>query len=297
MSKNNTEKPTISRFFPSIEIRKTMKKYTIVLVIFAAVLFCRPSLAQFTPDEIGQRDFWEEYLSTARILSSRQLSEKRGITQPYVLLLEKDGIIQKAIWKPIEGLYKGFSENWRWEIAAYRLDKYLGLNMIPPTVERKHLKKQGSLQLWVKATTGLKERNGQYYASSQEETSLWNRSMFLQRAFDNLIANEDRHLGNYLVTKDGRILLIDHSRSFRTSKEFTSDLSFSENYWDGNLMMRQLPISFIEKIKNLDIELLKNITGRYLTDEEINAVLLRRALVLEDVNRIIGEFGPSEVLY
>lgn len=274
-----------------------MKKYTLVLVIFATVLFCRPSLAQFTPDEIAQREYWEEYLSTAEVIRSRKMSEKRGITQPYVLFLEKDGITRKAIWKPIEGLHKGFAENWRWEIAAYRLDKYLGLNMIPPTVERNHFWKRGSIQLWVKAKTGLKERNGKNYALPGKETSAWNRSMFLQRAFDNLIANEDRHLGNYLITKDGRILLIDHSRSFRTSKEFTSNLDFSKNHWDGNLMMRQLPISFIEKITNLDIDLLKDIVGFYLTDEEIDAVLLRRVLVLEEVNRIIGEFGPSEVLY
>lgn len=278
-------------------MRFKMKIQKLVLVLLAIAWLFSPGMAQFTPDEVAQREYWEDYLGTAKILNSRQLSSKRGITQPYVLLLEKDGITRKAIWKPIEGLHKGFEENWRWEIAAYLLDKYLGLNMIPPTVERNHLQKRGSIQLWVKARTGLKERNGKNYALPQKETSAWNRSMFLQRAFDNLIANEDRHLGNYLITKDGRILLIDHSRSFRTSKEFTSDLNFSENHWDGNLMMRQLPLSFIEKIKNLDIELLKDITGLYLTDEEIEAVLLRRVLVLEEVNRIIGEFGPSDVLY
>jgi len=274
-----------------------MKTYKLVLALIATALLCRPGIAQFTSDEIAQREYWEEYLSTAKILNSRQLSSKRGITQPFVLFLEKDGITRKAIWKPIEGLHKGFAENWRWEIAAYRLDKYLGLNMIPPTVERKHKQKRGSIQLWIKATTGLEEKNIKNYALPQKETSTWNRSMFLQRAFDNLIANEDRHLGNYLLTNDGRILLIDHSRSFRTSKEYTSDLNFSENHWDGNLIMRQLPISFIEKIENLNIELLKNIAGLYLTDEEIEAVLQRRVLVLEEVNRIIGEFGPSDVLY
>ena len=169
--------------------------------------------------------------------------------------------------------------------------------MVPPTVEREHLNQLGSLQLWVKSKSSLKGRNGKKYASLQQETTSWKRSMFLQRAFDNLIANEDRHLGNYLVTKDGRIFLIDHSRSFRTSNEFTSNLKFSENYWDVNLMMRQLPFSFIEKISNLDVTLLKDITGHYLTDEEIDAVLLRKTLVLEEVNRIIGEFGPSDVLY
>ncbi len=262
-----------------------MKIQKLILVLLTIAWLFSPGMAQFTSDEVVQREYWEEYLATATIVNSRQLSSKRGITQPYVLLLEKDGLTRKAIWKPIEGLYKGFEENWRWEIAAYRLDKYLGLNMIPPTVERNHLQKRGSIQLWVKAKTGLKE------------SPAWNRSMFLQRAFDNLIANEDRHLGNYLITKEGRIFLIDHSRSFRTSKEFTSDLNFSENHWDGNLMMRQLPISFIEKIKNLDTELLKSITGHYLTEKEIEAVLLRRVLVLEEVNRIIGEFGPSDVLY
>ena len=274
-----------------------MKKYTFVLVLFATALLCRPSFAQFTPDEVAQREYWEEYLSTAKILNSRQLSRKRGITQPYVLFLEKDGITCKAIWKPIEGLQKGFAENWRWEIAAYRLDKYLELNMIPPTVERKYKQKRGSIQLWIKATTGLKDKDVKNYDFAQNKTSAWNRSMFLQRAFDNLIANEDRHLGNYLITKDRRILLIDHSRSFRTSREYTSNLFFSENHRDENLMMRQLPLSFIEKIRALDAELIKDITGYYLTDNEIDAVLLRRDLVLEEINRIIGEFSPSDVLY
>ncbi len=274
-----------------------MKRYTLLLVLFATALLCRPGIAQFTPDEIAKREYWEEYLSTAKILRSRQLSQKRGITQPFVLLLEKDGITQKAIWKPIEGMHKGFAENWRWEIAAYRLDKYLGLNMIPPTVERKHLQKRGSIQLWIQAKPGLDEMNAKNYDFPQDETSSWNRSMFLQRAFDNLIANEDRHLGNYLITKDGRILLIDHSRSFRTSKEYTSDLIFSENHRYGNMMMRQLPVSFIEKIIALDVELIKEISGYYLTDKEIDAVLLRRDLVIEEINRIIGEFGPSDVLY
>jgi len=46
----------------------------------------------------------------------------------------------------------------------------------------------------------------------------YNRALNLQRYFDNLIGNEDRHQNNYLITEDWRILLIDHSRSFRTGR-------------------------------------------------------------------------------
>ena len=276
-----------------------MKKHwqILVFVLLAVAWLCGSGIAQFTPEEIAQREYWEEFLSTAKIIKSRQMSRRRGITRPFVLVLEKDGQRKKAIWKPIEGLHKGFAESWRWEIAAYRLDKYLGLNMIPPTVERVYLHKRGSLQLWVKAKTGLRDKDIARMALLSENSLGWNRSMFLQRAFDNLIANEDRHLGNYLITKDGRILLIDHSRSFRISKQFTSTLIFNENHRDGNKIMRQIPLAFFSKIKNFDFELLKDITGQYLTDIEIEAVLMRRDLVLEEIDRIVGEYGYSDVLY
>ena len=51
------------------------------------------------------------------------MGREKGITLPWKLTLEKDGITRHAIWKDVEGVQLGFLENWKWEIAAYRLDK------------------------------------------------------------------------------------------------------------------------------------------------------------------------------
>jgi hypothetical protein len=274
-----------------------MKKGIAVLALIVLAVLSVPGWAQFTPEEIKSREYWEDFLMTARIVESRQLSSEQGITQPYVLTLEKDGITQMALWKPIEGLHKGFYENWRWEIAAYRLDKHLDLNMIPPTVERRFWQTRGSLQLWVKAKMSLREKNQGNYAVPQSEILRWNRMMCLQRAFDNLIANEDRHQGNYLITDDWRIVLIDHSRSFRTSREFTEELIFTSDHRDGTMIMRQLPRSFLDRIQTLDFDLLKDLVGPYLTNKEIRSVLMRRDLVIDEMDRIIGAYGQDDVLY
>ena len=69
----------------------------------------------------------------------------------------------------------------------------------------------------------------------------FNRSVYLQRAFDNLIANEDRHLGNILITEDWRMILIDHSRSFRFSKKHRTRLIFTEKHREGPKPMKRLP--------------------------------------------------------
>jgi ribosome biogenesis protein Nip4 len=61
--------------------------------------------------------------------------------------------------------------------------------------------------------------------------------------------------------------------------------------------MKELPRAFVEKLKSLNFELIRDIVGEYLKDKEINAVLLRRDLILEVVNKRIKKFGEDKVLY
>jgi hypothetical protein len=126
----------------------------------------------------------------------------------------------------------------------------------------------------------------------------WNRAFYKQRAFDNLIANEDRHQNQYLITEDWSMILIDHSRSFRTSKKFTKKLIYYEKYKEGpTFIMKTLPRAFYEKIKSLNAEVIKNAVGEYLTDKEIEAVLVRKDLIVKWVEDRIKKMGEDKVLY
>jgi len=256
-----------------------------------------PSFAQFTPQEVAEREKWEEFLATARVIAQEQMSSRDAVTSPWVLTLEKDGRTHRALWKDPEGRVKGFVENWRWEIAAYRLDKYLGLNMIPPTVEKILGGTRGSCQLWVESRMSLREKTERGIATPPDKAAAWLRTAYLQQAFDNLIANEDRHQGNVLVTEDWRAILIDHSRTFRTSRKFRTRLIHVDAAPEAPTVMLQLPRRFVDRLGALNPEILKSIAGNYLTAKEMEAVLLRRGLLLRLIASRIRTLGEDEVLY
>ena len=61
--------------------------------------------------------------------------------------------------------------------------------------------------------------------------------------------------------------------------------------------MKELPRAFVEKLKSLNFKIIRDSIGEYLTDREINAVLLRRNLILRDVEERIKRLGEDKVLY
>ena len=272
-----------------------------LILCVSLILVLAPSLsvlAQFTPENLAERETLEEFLKTAEIVGSDQpWPERDAVTKPWRLNLEKDGVAKQAIWKNPEGRMKGFQENWKWEIAAYRLDEYLGLNMVPPTVEKRFRGDRGSCQILVDFKISLKDKYQQNIKTPSYKIFPWNRALFLQRAFDNLIANEDRHQNQYLITEDWRMLLIDHSRSFRTSKKFTKKLIYDEKYKEGPRLMKELPRAFMEKMKSLNPEVMQEIVGEYLTDKEIECVLMRKDLILKWLDNRIKKLGEDKVLY
>jgi hypothetical protein len=275
-----------------------MKKRLITVLCSTILLgFHFLSIAQFAPEEIAEDAKWEEFLKTAQIIGKRQLGGGEAVTAPWRLTLEKDGIKQNALWKNPEGLQMGYLEGWKWEIAACRLDRNLELNMVPPTVEREFQGKRGCCQLWVTAEMNLLRKVREKIKTPIDKIYYWNNAIYLQRAFDNLIANEDRNSGNILITRDWRMILVDHSRSFRTSEKFTTELIYTEKHKEGPMTMKKLPRDFVEKLKTLNFDLMRDIVGEYLTDKEIDAVLLRRDLIIGWLDKQIKKLGEDRVLY
>ena len=261
------------------------------------LLLGAPAWAQFLPEEIGERPAWEEYLKTARIVGSLQITGPEAVTKPWKLTLSDGAVSRYGLWKNPEGRLRGYLESWQTEIAAYRLDKLLELHMVPPTIERRFDGSLGSIQLWIESEMSLKKFIVEGVERPASTDRDWNRAFYLQRAFDNLIANEDRHASNILIMKDWRIILIDHSRSFRTTKKFTTGLLYSENSPGGDRSMKELPRAFVQKITALTLDSIKAAVGNTLTGDQVRATLKRRDLMLADIDRLIQKNGIDRVLY
>jgi hypothetical protein len=61
--------------------------------------------------------------------------------------------------------------------------------------------------------------------------------------------------------------------------------------------MKELPRALVEKIKALNFEMIKAAVGEYLTDGEINAVLARKELMLQEIDKLCKKYGEDQVLY
>jgi hypothetical protein len=269
------------------------------VILFLLVLWVHPA-PQFTAEEITEFERWEQWLISAEITGGVQLDKSVAVTEPWVLDLEKDDIACKALWKNPQGRLRGYFEGWKWEIAAYKLSNHLGLYMVPPTVEKRYKGSLGSCQLWKDECRSMHQimqgiNDKSIKIPSLKRQAFW-RAMSLQKVFDNLIANEDRHQNQYLISNDWRVFLVDHSRSFRTSKKFTRGLIYNEKH-KGGLTMKDMPRAFFENLKGLTFDSVRSIVGSYLTDKEIEAMLKRRDLIVAWVENKIEEVGEQRVLY
>jgi len=265
--------------------------FALVMISLSAA----PAAAQFTPEEISSRPVWEDFLKTAKIVKAEDIGE--GITKPKRLLLNSEGIEAAAVWKRPAALGAEISDRWEGEIAAYRLDKHLGLNLVPPTVERRFRLNSGSLQLWVEVPLSEKKIAEEKIPVPEERRENHEKLRALQRAFDSLIANSDRTLQNLRYTADWRMILIDHSRAFRDSYPFVDRLIYGKNGLGTAQALSPLPRLFVERLRALDYAGIRAAVEDYLTSTQIKAILVRRDLLLKEINDLITEKGEGAVLY
>ena len=166
----------------------------------------------------------ENFLQTARITNKE--STKEGRTNPFKVRLEKNGKIIHGIFKYKDSHFAAHKGRWsgsknkadryQYEIAAYKLDRMLGIGLVPVTVERKIDNKSGIIQIWIE---GLISQL-QYYEKKIPYTGFcdYRAQLNMMDTFDYLILNTDRNQSNIMFSKgDGQIWFIDHSKSFGTS--------------------------------------------------------------------------------
>jgi len=276
-----------------------MKKIISVALAVAALGIGSRLPAQFTAAEVADFDKWEDFLRTAKKVRQEQQTGPLAVTNPWTLTLEKEGVQHRALWKDVFGeRIGGFKETWKGEIAAYRLSRALGLNMVPPTVEREFQGNRGSCMWWVDPWNNMETLLQRKLNPPGIKALYFARALCLQRAFDNLIYNVDRHQRNYLIMEDWRMILIDHSRSFATSKKARTSLIYDEKYKEGpQFIMATLPRAFVEALKALTAESIRTVVGEYLNDDEIGAILDRRNLIIGWLDKRIAALGEERILY
>jgi hypothetical protein len=235
----------------------------------------------------------EAYLKNAKIVRTKTLS--MGITGSMKAAmtdgtLEHDAHIQtideyRARFEGTRGAEINFRDSYKYNIAAYEIAKMLGLDMVPPSVERKIDGKTGAITWWVDNVL-MTELDRHKRKQQAPDTNAWNKQMAIVHVFDELIYNTDRNLGNLVITNDWQIWMIDHTRGFRWNKTCPKLKA-----------MKQIDRNLLVSLKKLTRESLTERCAQYLMKPEIEGVLARRDLIVKHFEDRLAASGDAVVLY
>ena len=141
----------------------------------------------------------------------------------------------------------------------------------------------GGLTWWIEDAISETERLNQGTAMTPDLA--FQRD--LMGVFDALIANTDRNSGNQLLTPDGRLHLIDHSRSFGQEQELPE--GFVEK-------SARLTHALLAEIESLEVAELRKLLRRHMNKKQIEALLERRDKILAKIAADRAEHGDDAVL-
>jgi len=263
------------------------------LAIVVAVCSIWPLVSSAADEPTLTKEQIKQFLLTAKVVKSERA--KKGVTDPWRLTLSDGTVTHDASFQAIDehkpvmqtatGIEANFVDSYKYNIAAYQLAELLGIDdMLPVYVERKWAGNTGSLSWWLPVKMDEVERHQRQLTPPDPDA--WNRQMYRVRVFDQLVYDNDPNLTNVLIGEDWKVWRVDFSRAFRLSKDLKDPR-------DAEHCDRQL----FEKLKTLDGNELQEKTKRYLTKDEVKALMARRDKIVAHLQQMISEKGESAVLY
>jgi len=251
----------------------------VVVAVGLLILERHPARAQQPlaagPTAMSDTDI-EQFLLKARVVKTKSAS--KGITGSLRATLT-DGTLthdahiqmvheEKSTFQSNAGVELNFRDTWEYNVAGYRLDRLIGLNMVPVSVPRRWERNEASFTWWVDDVL-MDEGDRLKKKLGAPDVELWNEQMQLVRVFDQLIYNTDRNVGNLLITKNWRIWAIDHTRAFRryTTLKSAANLTRCD---------RQV----LERLKTLDRPTLERTMTPYVGEFELKGLLARRDAIV-----------------
>jgi hypothetical protein len=191
---------------------------------------------------------------------------RRGADGTEIVELEHAGELVTAVFRPAPPRGTRSLP----EVAAYRLDRLLELDLVPVAVRREVDGRWGSLQLPVDDLLTDQERTSQ----SAADAACPLRDQFnLMYVFDALAYNEGRSRQSVRYRRDGlQLVLTDNRRMFGTQSERPPYL---------RAQAIEIPEYLEARLASLTAEVLTERLRDVLTERQLAALLVRRDLLLQ----------------
>ena len=228
-----------------------------------------PSAAPSSKVWIGRYAEYEEFLRTAVI-------DRTTLTGTTLRVFFKPGgLAASAALK---------RDSYKLEIAGYKLNRVLELDMVPPTVEVRYNGEMAALQLWVLNSRMLKQLNEQNLLAP--DPIKWNYQLNRMYAFEDLVANLDENEGSPIVDPQWNLIVLDHSLAFTKT--------LAQPYEIGK-KLNQIDRSFFDRIKALDKATIIRAIGDLVDAGALDALIERRDNVVKAFEKLAAQRGANQV--
>jgi hypothetical protein len=258
---------------------------------FGSMLVAAPAALAATPTYLPAQQV-EKFLLEAKVISAKTLGVGITATKKFRMsdgTMEHDGHFQnidvsKNSFETNQGNELNFRDCYKFNIAGYHLDRLLGLNMTPPSIERQHAGQTGAVTWWI--PNAIMEVQRMKKKLTPPDADTYNKQIYLLRMFDQLIFNTDRNLQNLLITPDWQVWMIDHTRAFRLHHDLKSPKD-----------LVKCDRKVLAALRKLDSGTLKSVMESNLRPMEIDGILKRRDRIVAIFEKKVAAIGESEVLF
>ena len=240
--------------------------------------------SQIAPEDMSREEL-EYFLKNAAVVDVNK-GAVPGRTGAWKINLDNGEVRRSAMFKVVdETRPERLPDSYKYELAAYALDKLLGFEKIPPMTEREIEGTKGSLQIRVENCFGLDEQqrknitppDSQAFVNALEEINV----------FENLVYNDRKELDDILIQEESwKIFRVDFSEAFSPIPNLIPEQKITRCSKTLFQNLQELP----DKVIKARLEI-------YLNDEEMSALLSRKALIIKTLKKLIEDKGEGAVLF
>lgn len=209
-----------------------------------------------------------------------------GRTAPWIITLDDGKTRQKAIFKYVDSRRpRATPDSYRYELAAYAIAKLLGVEFIPPVVEREISGRKGSLQLFLE--NSMKEKDRRRKKIEPPDAATFANALEEIRIFENLVYDVCLDADDIWIHRETwAVWRVDFSEAFEPSSQLLPGCEIqrcSKKLYQGLVQTKD--------------ETLASALAPYLNKAEIQAFFERKKLILEKIQKLIQEKGEGAVLF
>jgi len=253
-------------------------------IIFAMFAFTPCLFASIHVERVEVKSVQtEKFLKNAKIKDILKDLEG-GRTEFWQVGLEKDGLQKKAIFKYVNRRRPHIvPDSYQYELAAYKLNALMGLNIVPPCVHRTVDGVEGSLQILIENCIDERERQGKNIPFPDKQCL---KEIEDIKIFEILVADEYWDIDDTLMDCDsGKIWRVDFSEAFSPIVE-----------WDQKWIFQCCSQELYQSLMDWKDSQVRETLAPYLNSQEMDALMKRKASILNKINNLISNKGEKKII-